>query len=220
MTSHDDIAALRKRLAKTESDVDTWRAAGPEEKYLAAYFAVDALELQLYARLRAKAGPGEYRSPQEDPDMTTTSRRSTSNHASEVAALPRRRRLMARLDISHDGLRYWYNGYRYDRLTDAVSYALLTRARPGPREPGAPHTQCTVVAAPSDADRALMASLAIEFDAGAYRFGSYRYDRLADAVNYARSAGQRQEDVLPLHHRSRISGTPPAALVEHRTREA
>ena len=33
MTSHDDIAALRKRLAKTESDRDTWRAAGPEEKY-------------------------------------------------------------------------------------------------------------------------------------------------------------------------------------------
>jgi hypothetical protein len=43
-----------------------------------------------------------------------------------------------------------------------------------------------------------MASLAIEFDAGAYRFGNYRYDRLADAVNYARSAGKRQQDVLPL----------------------
>lgn len=115
--------------------------------------------------------------------MTTTSPRSTSTHATEVAALPRRRRLMARLDISHDGVRYWYNGYRYDRLTDAVTYALLTRARRGSREPGAPHTQRTVVAAPSDGDRAPMASLAIEFDAGAYRFGNCRYDRLADAVN-------------------------------------
>ena len=28
MTSHDDIAALRKRLAKAGADRDTWRAAG------------------------------------------------------------------------------------------------------------------------------------------------------------------------------------------------
>ena len=111
---------------------------------------------------------------------------------------PDRERQMAEFAVGHDGLAYHYNGYRYDRLKDAVSYAFLTRARPGPREPGGPHPQSAAVAAPSDADRALMASLAIEFDAGAYRFGNYRYDRLADAVNYARSAGKRQQDVLPL----------------------
>lgn len=31
-----------------------------------------------------------------------------------------------------------------------------------------------------------MASLAITFEEGIYRLGPYRYDRLADAVNYAR----------------------------------
>ena len=60
MTSHDDIEALRKQLAKAESDRDTWRAAGAD-------FAVEALELQFDKRLRAKAGPAEYRSPQKEP---------------------------------------------------------------------------------------------------------------------------------------------------------
>ena len=55
MTPDDDIEALRKRLAKAESERDTWRAAGPEEKYLAAYFAVEALEMQLDAQLRTLA---------------------------------------------------------------------------------------------------------------------------------------------------------------------
>ena len=55
MTSHDDIDALRKRLAKAESERDTWRAAGQEERFLAAYFAVEALEMQLDAQLRSLA---------------------------------------------------------------------------------------------------------------------------------------------------------------------
>lgn len=101
---------------------------------------------------------------------------------------------MARLAISHDGLRYRYNGYRYARLTDAVTYALLMRSRPGQKDAGGPFTQCTAIVPPSGAERELMASLSIEFEAGAYRFGSYRYDRLADAVNYARLATRRQED--------------------------
>jgi hypothetical protein len=53
----DDIEALRKRLAKAEVDRDTWRSAGPQDKYLAAYFAVEALELQLDERLREQARP-------------------------------------------------------------------------------------------------------------------------------------------------------------------
>jgi hypothetical protein len=39
-------------------------------------------------------------------------------------------------------------------------------------------------AEPTDADRPLMASLAIDFDDGAYRFEGVRYDNLSDAVNY------------------------------------
>lgn len=53
MTLHDDVAAIKKRIAKAESERDAWRAAGPEEKYLEAYFAVEALQLQLDARVRA-----------------------------------------------------------------------------------------------------------------------------------------------------------------------
>jgi hypothetical protein len=35
-----------------------------------------------------------------------------------------------------------------------------------------------------------MAPLGIQFDGRAFRFAGYRYDRLADAVNYARRANE------------------------------
>lgn len=40
------------------------------------------------------------------------------------------RMLMAEYAIGFDGLRYTYNGYRYDRLADAVAYSKLMRSRP------------------------------------------------------------------------------------------
>lgn len=54
MTFQEDIEAIKRRIAEAECKRDTWRAAGLEEKYLAAYFAVEALELQLDERLRAR----------------------------------------------------------------------------------------------------------------------------------------------------------------------
>ena len=42
-----DITVLRQRIAKAESDRDTWRAAGRPENYLEACSMVDALGLQL-----------------------------------------------------------------------------------------------------------------------------------------------------------------------------
>jgi len=54
MTSHEDIVTLRDRIAKAESDRNTWQAAGQKEKYLEAYFMVEALEVQL-GRALAKA---------------------------------------------------------------------------------------------------------------------------------------------------------------------
>ena len=48
------MAALRDRIAKAESELDRWRAAGMQEKYLEAYSMVEALELQL-DRLRQAA---------------------------------------------------------------------------------------------------------------------------------------------------------------------
>ena len=47
MTLHDEIAALRARIAKAESVRDTWRASGRQEKYVEAWCAAEALELRL-----------------------------------------------------------------------------------------------------------------------------------------------------------------------------
>ena len=55
MTFQEEIAALRARIRKAESERDTWRASGRQEKYLEAYLMVDALELQL-DRLRNSRG--------------------------------------------------------------------------------------------------------------------------------------------------------------------
>lgn len=38
---------------------------------------------------------------------------------------------VAESSLGHDGLRYHYNGYRYDKREDAVAYASLVRDRPG-----------------------------------------------------------------------------------------
>ena len=52
MTLKDDIDAIKRRIAKAESERDAWRLAGLEEKYIEAYSMVEALELQLEQRLR------------------------------------------------------------------------------------------------------------------------------------------------------------------------
>ena len=51
MTWQEETDALKHRIAKAQSDCDTWRVTGIEEKYLAAYVLVEALELQLSERL-------------------------------------------------------------------------------------------------------------------------------------------------------------------------
>jgi hypothetical protein len=47
VTLHEEIVSLKDRIAKAESDRDTWQASGQKEKYLEAYSMVGALELQL-----------------------------------------------------------------------------------------------------------------------------------------------------------------------------
>jgi hypothetical protein len=101
---------------------------------------------------------------------------------------------MARLWISHDGRGYAYDGYHYDRLSDAVGYAKLMRSRLLQQDLGGPSSHSKTIDAPTGAERELMASLAIHFEAGAYRFESFHYDRLADAVNYARLVQRRQRE--------------------------
>lgn len=105
--------------------------------------------------------------------------------ASERLPSPDDERRMVELGIGRDGPDYVYETYRYERLADAIAYAQLVRSRgladvvPSPRP-------CRPLVPPSVADEALMASLGIQFDGRQFRFGSFRYDRLPDAVNYAR----------------------------------
>jgi hypothetical protein len=109
------------------------------------------------------------------------------------ATLPEHERAMLAYGVSHDGHRYLYNGYRYDRWEDAVDQAELMLSRPLEKNPAGPFTQQSAHAdAPSDADLGVMASLGIRPEAGLYRFEGYRYDRLADAIAYARLVASRQ----------------------------
>ena len=105
-----------------------------------------------------------------------------------------RDRDMVQFQISYDGRRYYRHGYRYDRLEDAVAYAILTGSRPAREDTVGTYTQGKSFIGPTDAEEAIMVSLGIRFDHGAYRFESFRYDELSDAVNYAKLAPGRQGD--------------------------
>lgn len=124
---------------------------------------VEALELQL-DRLR-KAPPSV---PKRD----------------ETA--PEHERLMAELSITFNGRHYLYGPYRYDRLSDAVNYAKLRRANASAEKQIGARRAPEQVEAPSESQRQLMNTLDITLLHGVYRLGAYRYDRLADAVAYAR----------------------------------
>jgi hypothetical protein len=88
--------------------------------------------------------------------------------------------------ISFDGRAYHYGQYSYDRLEDAQSYAKLDRAKPGFREDSAPPLQWKQWMDPSPEQHAEMALYHIAYAGGRYCYGPYRYDLLADAINYAR----------------------------------
>ncbi len=122
----------------------------------------------------------------------------TSEGGFVSAEQPERERGMTEFSISYDGVQYRYNGYRYDQFNDAVRYAKLMRSRPSQQDPGGPFTHGKAVEAPTEADRKVMALMAIRFEAGAYRFESFRYDRLEDAVKYAKLAAQRPRAGGPL----------------------
>jgi len=174
MTPRADIAGLKARLARAESERDAWRAAGRQESYLAAYSMAEALALQLEELQRtARLAPA--------PRVAVIA--STAPPADAPDA---REREMAELCITFNGRSYGYRGYRYDGLADAVNYARLDRARafadPGADDAAPPED----AHAPSDAERELMRALAITFAGGAFHWREYRYDRLADAVAYAR----------------------------------
>ena len=137
--------------------------------------------------------------------MTSTYRKTTDERLYAAAedgftcgggrpstAQPELERQMAEFGIGYDGLHYEYKGYQYGRLADAIAYASLMRSRPTQESAGGTFMKRKAFAAPTDVDRTLMASLAIDFKDGAYRFEGFRYDGLSDAVNYARLMLQRR----------------------------
>ncbi|MGA0611168.1 hypothetical protein [Caldimonas sp. KR1-144] len=148
--------------------------------------------------------------------MTRTHRRKSQDvffdqldRTPDDAALRQdRERVMDELAIRQDGTTYLYNGYRYGRLGDAVDYARLIRSRePAGGElemPVGPFSSIHAPQGPSDEERVLMSSLTIFYVQGQYRFENYRYDRLDDAVSYARLAQRRATQEPPI--KSRLGG--------------
>ena len=99
-------------------------------------------------------------------------------------------RLMAELSIAHEGRYYHYDGYRYERLEDAVTYAQLVRARRSERTDPSAFAKFDAVVSSNAADRQLMLELSISVENGSFVFEGYRYDQLIDAANYARHRRQ------------------------------
>jgi hypothetical protein len=167
------IASLKWRLARAESDRDTWRVAGMQENYLGACSMVDALALQLdqlESTARFAAAP------------TVAIIAPTEPSAASPAGPGHE---MAELCITFDGRQYGYRGYRYDRFADAVNYARLDRSRAFADPDAGGGVPLERAPAPSEAEVELMRTLGISFADGVFHWREYRYDRLADAVAYA-----------------------------------
>src|SRR5437762_2884671 len=103
------------------------------------------------------------------------------NFAEELAALRAR---IAKAESERDTWRT--SGMQDNYLADAVNYARLQRSLPPGGDEAGPPPPAQNVDAPDASQRRLMAASAITFRDGVYHLGAYRYDRLADAVNYAR----------------------------------
>jgi hypothetical protein len=95
-------------------------------------------------------------------------------------------RRMAEHSIVRGGRYYFYDGYRYERLADAIAYAELAQARQSYRPVPSPFAQLESLDSLTEFDRQLMIELSISFENGSFVFEGFRYDRLLDAANYAR----------------------------------
>jgi len=95
------------------------------------------------------------------------------------------RRELARLEIGFDGRRYQYREYRYDLCSDAVNYARLDRSRPSGWARASMKPLWKKPQEPTVDEQRLMTELNITRNEKFYRYESYRYDRLADAIDYA-----------------------------------
>ena len=87
--------------------------------------------------------------------------------------------------IPFDGRAYHYRQYSYDRVEDALNYARLEYAKAGLHGEAAAPLRWRQFTAPSRHEREQMAEHGIVDQAGRFVYGPYRYDVLADALNYA-----------------------------------
>ena len=109
MTIREEIAAMQARIAKAQSERDTWQSAGMQDKYLEAYSLVEALELQL-ERLRQEG------------------LRAFSKHRPFMGALLTPKPLPAEFSLAFSGRQYEYGGDRYDSVAGPVNDANLSPA--------------------------------------------------------------------------------------------
>jgi hypothetical protein len=115
------------------------------------------------------------------PKVSNSGRQIESSQLSESAE-----RQMTHSGIGFDGRYYRYKQYRYDLLSDAVSYAQLDASRPASRMEPDVYPQWAEVDQPAEAERQTMADLNITFDGKLYQYGEYRYENFADAISYAK----------------------------------
>lgn len=90
--------------------------------------------------------------------------------------------------IWFNGRNYLYRGYAYEKFIDAYNYAQLMLVHPSVALPSSETELYDRVHAPSAEDLRLMQEFGVEFVAGRYYYGSYRYDLLVDACAFARLA--------------------------------
>jgi len=94
---------------------------------------------------------------------------------------------MSELNVRFDGRSYRYGQYCYDVLKDALSYARLDQERHGRLT--APCDEAPVWTSPpmpTEDEQRQMDGLGVSFDGRQYHYQGYRYDRLSDALAYAR----------------------------------
>lgn len=134
MSFEADSAAIKQRLAKAESERETWRASGTQEKYLEACSMVDALALELEQLEQSERLMAEYgivfngRHYQHRghryhrlADAVSFARLQRPPHAE--APNPSERAQMSAHAITFQDGAYCLGDYRYDRLCDALDYA-------------------------------------------------------------------------------------------------
>lgn len=88
--------------------------------------------------------------------------------------------------VGFDGRKYRYKSFSYDKSTDALNYSRLDRARLGSGSASEDPPEWAHTIVPTEAERQQMDKLGITYDGKQYRYQEYRYDRVTDAINYAR----------------------------------